>query len=292
MPRITQAMIDLYDDFTHRTADRRSLMTGLARLAGGAAAAAALLPLIEARAEAAPVVAADDQRVSTSTDHWPGAGGHMMTGYLARPVGGGGSGLSRRVMVIHENRGLNDHIRDIARRLAVAGFTALAPDFLSPLGGTPDGDDDKARDMIGKLDRAATVADAVATLDFLAHQRSAQGVPGAVGFCWGGGMVNATAIAAGEKLGAGVAYYGPVPADLTQVGRIKARMLLHYAGLDERITGSAPAYEDALKAAGVRFGAHVYPGVNHAFNNDTSAARYDKAAADLAWQRTLAWLRG
>ncbi len=291
MPRITQAMIDLYDEFTHRSADRRSLMTGLARLAGGAAAAATLLPLIEARAEAAPMVAPDDTRLTTSTDHWPGAGGHAMTGYLARPAGGGGSGLTRRVMVIHENRGLNDHIRDIARRLAVAGFTALAPDFLSPLGGTPDGDDDKAREMIGKLDRAATVADAVATISYLTHQRSAKGLPGAIGFCWGGGMINALAIAAGDTLGAGVAYYGPVPADLADVPKIKARMLLHYAGLDERITGSAPAYEDALKATGVRFEAYVYPGVNHAFNNDTSAARYDKAAADLAWSRTLAWLR-
>jgi carboxymethylenebutenolidase len=290
MTRVTQAMIDLYDEFTHRTADRRALMTGLARLAGGAAAASALLPLIEARAEAAPLVAADDKRIRTETAEWAGAGDHRMKGYLVTPAKS--TSKAPRVMVIHENRGLTEHIRDIARRLGTEGFVALAPDFLSPLGGTPDGDDDKARTMIGQLDRAATISDGVATLEWLAKAKAGKGVPGAVGFCWGGGMVNAVAIAAGDRLRAGVAYYGPTPADLTQVTKIKARMLLHYAGLDERINASAPAYEEALKAAGVTFEAYVYPGVNHAFNNDTSAARYDKAAADLAWGRTLAWLKG
>jgi carboxymethylenebutenolidase len=210
------------------------------------------------------------------------------------------------IMVIHENRGLNVHTKDVARRLALEGFDVLAPDFLSSAGGTPvaaDGTpeaitaaEDKARAMIGALDRPATVADAVATLAFHKGLKSTTGKAGAVGFCWGGGMVNALAIAAGaiaagDALKAGVAYYGPVPADLAQVANIKAAMLLHYAGLDERINAGIAGYEAALKAAGVTYAAFVYDGANHAFNNDTSAARYNKAAADLAWARTIDWFR-
>jgi carboxymethylenebutenolidase len=210
-----------------------------------------------------------------------------MRGHLAQPVKN--ANIAPRVLVVHENRGLNAHNRDLARRLATAGFVAFAADFLTPLGGTP-ASEDEARDMIGKLDRVATVADGVATLKWLADRAPGRGVPGAVGFCWGGGMVNALAVA-GPTLRAGVAYYGAAPQDLAGAGQVKAKLLLHYAGLDDRINAMAPAWQAALKAAGVPFEAHVYAGVNHGFNNDTAAARYDKPAADIAWSRTLAWLR-
>ena len=295
-PMISQAMIDLYDRFTHGTGtSRRALVAGLGRLAGGAAAAAALLPLIEARAEAASLTSATDSRLSTERVVYAGHNGRRLVGYLAQPARG--AERLPKVVVIHENRGLNEHIRDVTRRLALAGHVALAPDFLSAQGETPrTGDgaataDDIARQMIAALDRGTAISDGVASLEWLDGYENGKGVPGAVGFCWGGGMVNSLAIAAGNKLRAGVAYYGPAPADVSDVGRIRARLLLHYAGLDDRINAGAAAWQAALKAAGVKFEAHVYPGVNHAFNNDTSAARFDKAAADLAWGRTLAWLR-
>ena len=287
-PPITQAMIDLYDRFTHDGGlDRRDLMAGLARLAGGTVAASIILPLIAGSAAAASIVAADDKRVITETTKWPGGSIHHLSGYLVRPA------VSNRltlpaVMVIHENRGLTEHIRDVARRLALEGFIVLAPDFLSPDGGTPT-DEDKARAMIGALGRDATVADGVATIDYLGGIKGGNAKVGAVGFCWGGGMVNAVACAAGTHLRAGVAYYGPHP-PAALVPAIKARMLLHYAGLDERIDAGIAAYEAELKAAKVKYDAFVYPGVNHAFNNDTSAERYNKDAADLAWGRTVAML--
>lgn len=294
-PQVTPAMIELYDRFTHVDADRRALMAGLARLAGGSAAAASVLALVEASPAAAGVTAGDDARVKAAMVSWDGANGHKMSGYRVRPAA-----VARAlpaVLVIHENRGLNAHTRDVARRMALEGFDVLAPDFLSPDGGTPttgegtETAEDRARRMIGALDRPQTVADAVASLAWLKAQKGTTGKGGAVGFCWGGGMVNALAIAAGEALKAGVAYYGPVPQDLSQVAKIKAAMLLHYAGLDTRINAGIAGYEAALKAAGVRFEVQMYEGVNHAFNNDTSAERYDKAAAELAWGRTVRWLQ-
>jgi len=289
MTQPTQAMIDLYDRFTHGGGiDRRTLMAELARLAGGTAAASAMLGLIAARSDAAAMVAVDDPRIKAADVVADLGGGRSMRGHLAQPVKG--ASTAPRVLVIHENRGLNDHNRDLARRLATAGFVAFAADFLTPLGGTP-ADEDVARDMIGKLDRAATVSDGVAILQWLASKAPGKGVPGAVGFCWGGGMVNALAVAAGPALRAGVAYYGAAPQDPAGASRVKAKLLLHYAGLDARINAMAPAWQQALAAAGVTHEAHVYAGVNHGFNNDTAAARYDKPAADLAWSRTLAWLR-
>nr|WP_295659830.1 dienelactone hydrolase family protein [Polymorphobacter sp.] len=286
-PKVTQAMIDLYDHFTHEGLDRRALMAGLARLAGGTAAAAAILPLIEASPAAASIVAADDKRLITETVTWPGGTVHHLSGYLVRPAVSNKLTLGA-VMVIHENRGLTEHIRDVARRLAIEGFVVLTPDFLAPDGGTPT-DDDKARAMIGALGRDATVADGVATLDYLATVKGTNARVGTVGFCWGGGMVNAVACAAGQRLRAGVAYYGPQP-PVALVPAIKARMLLHYGGLDQRIDAGIPAYEAALKAANVKYEVFVYPDANHAFNNDTSAERYNKAAADIAWGRTVAML--
>lgn len=286
-PPVTQAMIDLYDRFTHEGMDRRELMSGLARLAGSSAAASAIVPLIAASPAAASIVAADDKRVIAETAKWPGGTIHHLSGYLVRPAVSNKLTLGA-VMLVHENRGLTEHIRDVARRLAIESFIVLAPDFLSPDGGTPV-DEDKARTMIGALGRDATVADGVATLEYLASIKGGNARVGAVGFCWGGGMVNAVACAAGPRLRTGVAYYGPQPS-AALVATIKARMVLHYAGLDERIDAGIPAYEAALKAAKVKYEAFVYPGVNHAFNNDTSAERYNKAAADLAWGRTVSAL--
>ena len=276
--------IALHDRFTHETNDRRGFMADLTRLAGGTAAAGALLAGITADPAAAALIAADDPRLKTSMVRWQTASGRMMRGYMALPAKA--RGRQPAVMVIHENRGLTEHIRDVARRAALSGYVALAPDFLSLSGGTPI-DQDAARDLIGKLDLARTVQDAAATVRWLQRNRYASGKVGAVGFCWGGAMVNRVAIAAGDALSAGVAYYGPAP-DPSEAAKVRATMLLHYAGLDERVNKTAQPWIDALKAAGVPVQAYFYDGANHAFNNDTSVERYDKATADLAWGRTLA----
>lgn len=274
-----QKVIDLYDEYTHAPLDRRVFLERLAKLTGSVAAAMAALPLLENRAVAA-VVAPDDARVTASTVEFPGQGG-AVKGYLAKPASGAKSGT---VIVIHENRGLNAHTEDVARRLAVAGFLGLAVDFLSPLGGTP-ANEDAARDMIGKLDPAATTANAVAAVAFLRTHADGNGKVGAVGFCWGGGLVNQLAVA-DPTLDAGVAYYGRQP-DAAAAAKIKAPLLLHYAGLDTRINEGIPAYKTALDQAGVSYQVYMYEGANHAFNNDTSAERYNAEAAKRAWDRTL-----
>ncbi|MBC7282513.1 dienelactone hydrolase family protein [Hoeflea sp.] len=284
-PTITQAMIKAYDDYTHLTLERRGFMDKLTRLAGSGAAAAAIAPLLAANSARAAIVPADDAGIAASDITFPGATGDM-TGYLVTPADA--SGALPAVVVIHENRGLNDHIRDVARRLALEGFAALAVDFLSPLGGTP-GNEDTAREMIGQLDATQTTTNAIAARTFLASHAMTNGNVGAVGFCWGGGLVNQMAVK-DPMLGAGVAYYGR-QADAADVPAIEAPLMLHYAGLDERINAGTDAYRAALDAAGKSHELHMYEGVNHAFNNDTSAARYDKAAADLAWSRTVAFLR-
>ncbi|QIB35034.1 dienelactone hydrolase family protein [Ancylobacter pratisalsi] len=279
-----QRIIDLYDRFTHGQLDRRSFMDRLATLAGSAAAAGALLPLLANDYASAAIAPEDDPRLEVARVSYPSGNGEV-SGYLAR---------ARRVdskrpavLVIHENRGLNPHIKDITRRVALGGYLAFGVDLLSAQGGTPD-DEDKARDMIAALDRPATVARAVDAVAFLAAHPASTGEVGALGFCWGGAMVNLLAEASPE-LKAGVAYYG-MPPPLDQVGDIKAALLLHYAGLDNRINAAVPAYEKALKAAGKDFTIYVYPGVNHAFNNDTSPTRFDPKAAELAWGRTMDFL--
>ncbi|RWD65390.1 MAG: dienelactone hydrolase family protein [Mesorhizobium sp.] len=284
-PVITQAMIDAYDEYTHLTLDRRRFMEQLTTLAGSGAAAAAIAPILAANSAKAAIVAEDEPRVKGEDITFPGSSGEMKA-YLVRPADR--SGKVGTVIVIHENRGLNPHIRDVARRVALEGFVALAPDFLSPFGGTP-ADEDKARDMFTKLDPAQVVADGVATVAYLKGYKDGNGKVGAVGFCWGGGTVNTLAVNAPD-LSAGVAYYGMQP-KAEDVPKIKAALLLHYAGLDERIDAGIDAYKKALDAAHVEYTVYVYDGVNHAFNNDTSAARYDKKAADLAWGRTIAFLK-
>jgi carboxymethylenebutenolidase len=283
--KISQEMIRLYDEYTHLTLDRRDFMNRLARLTGSAAAAAAIVPLLEANQARAAIVPEDDARLKIETVSFPGASGEI-TGYLAQPAQA--SGKLPAIIVIHENRGLNPHIKDVARRMALEGFLVLGPDFLSPLGGTP-ADEDQARDMISKLDQAQTVANAVATVAHLKQHPASNGQVGAVGFCWGGGLVNQLAVNSPD-LAAGVAYYGRVP-EAADVGKIKAKILLHYAGLDERINEGVPAYRKALEEAKVDHQIHVYEGANHAFNNDTSEARYNKEAADLAWSRTVEFLK-
>ncbi|MEC5290485.1 dienelactone hydrolase family protein [Aurantimonas sp. C2-6-R+9] len=284
-PKITQAMIDAYDEYTHLTLDRRGFMAKLTALAGSATAAAAIAPLIGASKASAQIVDPQDERVTTVWAKFLAAGAEMKA-YVAKPTDA--EGTLPGVLVIHENRGLNAHIQDVARRLALEGFVAVAPDFLSTDGGTPP-DEDKAREMIGALDGAKTVESAVAAREWATSEAGTTGQVGAVGFCWGGGLVNSLAVTDPE-LGAGVAYYGRQP-DAADVAKIKAPMLLHYAGLDERINAGIDAYKAALEAAGVEHAIVVHEGVNHAFNNDTSAARYDKAAADSAWEQTVAFLK-
>ena len=260
-------------------------MEKLTKLAGSAGAAAAIAPLLAANKASAEIIAADDSRLDAKDVTFAGSKGEMK-GYLVRPKDA--AGKLGGVIVIHENRGLNPHIRDVARRMALEGFVVLAPDFLSPLGSTPE-DEDKARDMFTNLDPALTAANAEASLTYLAKTDGANGNVGAVGFCWGGGLVNRFATISPE-LKAGVAYYGAQP-PADDVPDIKAALLLHYAGLDDRINAGIEAYRKELQSAGKTFEIFVYEGVNHAFNNDTSAARYDKKAADLAWGRTVDFLR-
>ena|SRR6185503_8112834 len=283
--RISPEMIRLYDEYTHLTLDRRKFMSKLTKLTGSAAAAAAIVPLLEANQARAAMVPENDARLKPQNITYPGAAGEMK-GYLVLPAEV--SGKLPAVIVVHENRGLNPHIRDVARRFALEGFLALAPDFLAPAGGTP-ANEDQARDMIGKLDPAQTIANAVATVAFLKQHSSSNGKVGAVGFCWGGGVVNQLAVHAPD-LAAAVAYYGSVP-DAADVPKIKAKLLLHYAGLDERINAGIPAFRKALETAKIDHRIYVYEGANHAFNNDTSEARYNKQAADLAWSRTIEFLK-
>ena len=233
----------------------------------------------------AALVAADDPRLKAETVTFKGVDG-TITGYLVKPANA--AAKLPGVVVVHENRGLNPHIQDVARRVALDGFLALAVDLLSPAGGTPS-DEDKARDMIAALDMNKAVGNAVAAVAYLKSRPDSNGKVGAVGFCWGGGMVNAMAVNAPD-LAAAVAYYGRQP-DPKDVPRIKAKLLLHYAGKDERINAGIAAYETALKAADIPYTLYMYEGVDHAFNNDTNAARYDKAAADLAFGRTIDFLK-
>ena len=283
MTELRSAAIALYDRFTHEGMDRRAFMAELTRLAGSAAAASVLLASIAADPAAAALIASDDRRLTARRMSWPVGAGRSMKGYQAEPRRAAGPLGS--VLVIHENRGLNAYAEDVARRLAVAGYRAVAPDFLSIAGGTP-ADQDAAREAIGKLDLGQSAADAVATLRLLKSLPGSNGKAGAVGFCWGGGMVNRVAVAAGNALDAGVSFYGPAP-DPAVAPQVQAPLQLHYAGLDERVNKTGFPWRDALSAARRTVDAHVYAGVNHAFHNDTSAERYDAAAAKLAWQRTL-----
>ena len=279
-----QKIIDLYDEYSHGLLDRRAFLKRLAVLAGGIAAANALLFLLENGNAKAEVVSKDDPRLQVENIKYPGATGDVRA-HFARPKG---DEKLPGVVVIHENRGLNPHIEDVTRRAALGGFLALGPDALSPVGGTPE-DPDKARELIGKLDSQSTIKNFVAAVKYLKTHPASTGKVGVIGFCWGGGMANQVAVNSPD-LSAAVPYYGRQPTS-EDVSRIKASLLLHYAGDDERINQGIPAFEAALKKASVDYKIYMYEGAKHAFNNDTNAARYNKEAAQLAWQRTIAFLK-
>ena len=277
-----QKIIDLFDRYTHGGMNRRDFLDRLATLAGSAAAASALLPVLENNYAHAGLVPEDDPAiVAEAAEIAPG-----IKGYLVRPKA---EGTYPAVLVIHENRGLNPHIKDVTRRLAKEGFIAFGGDYLTRQGGTP-ADEDKAREMIGKLTPEETLTFSQQALAALAKLPGSNGNVGAIGFCWGGGAVNALAVSGDPMLKAGVSYYG-MQAKASDVPKIQAPLMLHYASLDERINAGIKDFEDALKANGKAYALHMYEGVNHAFNNDTNAARYDKAAAELAWSRTVAFLK-
>jgi carboxymethylenebutenolidase len=279
-----QRIINLYDKFTHGGMSRREFLDRLTELAGTAAAAAALLPLLQNDYAQAAVVAENDARLAADRVAYDSPKGKI-NGYLVRPKA---KGKRPAVIIIQENRGLNPHIEDVARRLAVEGYLAFAPDLLSVSGGTPP-DEEKARELHGRTDPQDITTAAIAAMPFVLAHAESNGNVGVVGFCFGGGVANRVA-AARPELKAVVVYYGlQVPAD--QVPAIRAPLLLHYAGLDERVNAGIAAYESALKANGKRYTIYMYPGVNHAFNNDTGGARYNKEAADLAWERTLAFFK-
>jgi carboxymethylenebutenolidase len=276
--------MDLFEKYSHGSLDRREFLKKLAIIAGGTAAADALLPLLERSSARAQVVAKDDARLVTEYISYPGETGEVR-GNFARPKG---DARLPGVVVIHENRGLNAHIEDVTRRVALEGFLAMAPDALSPLGGTPE-DPDKARSLIGQLDKEKTIKNYLAAVKYLKTHPLSTGKVGVIGFCWGGGMANQVAVHSVDLVAA-VPYYGPVPAP-EDVPKISASLLLHYAGLDERINSGIPTFEAALKEASVDYKIYMYEGAKHAFNNDTAPDRYNKDAAQLAWQRTISFLK-
>lgn len=281
---IDQRIYDLYDEYCHGGMDRREFLRRSALVvAGGLAMAQALLP----RYAQAQTVSFTDSRIKATYVTYPSPGGNsgQMRGYLVQPAG---SGPFPAVLVIHENRGLNPYIEDVARRAAVAGFLALAPDGLAPAGGYP-GNDDAGRELQAKLDPGKLRQDIVNSAHYLKGHPQSTGRLGAVGFCWGGGMVNHLAVVLGKDLAAGVPFYGAAPA-AEDMAKVKSPLLIHFAEVDERINAMWPAYETALRENGTPYEAHFYPGTRHGFHNN-STPRYDEAAATLAWARTIEFFR-
>jgi len=274
---------DLYRKYAGGGMDRREFLGKLAAITGGTAAAAALLPALEGGATGSQVVPADDARLETGYIKYPIEGGEMRA-YSAKPKG---AAKLAGVIVIHENRGLNPHTEDIARRAALEGFHAIAPDALSPFGGTP-ANPEETRPLFQKLDRAANTKNFVAAVAYLKTGPQATGKVACMGFCWGGAATNQVAVNAPD-LTAAIPFYGSQPA-VEDVPKIKAAMLIHYAGDDERINAGIPAFKEALEKAGIEHTIHMYEGAGHAFMNDTGQ-RYNKEAAGLAWKRTVEFLK-
>jgi len=273
----------LFDRYVHGDLSRRGFLDQAALFTGGPAGAVALLAALSPDFAGAQQVKPDDPRLVIRRQAYPSPQGNgQVQGYLVKPASA--AGKLPAVLVVHENRGLNPHIEDIARRVALAGYVAYAPDALGPVGGYP-GDEDKARELFGKLDAPKTRADIVAAGRALLSAPESNGKVGVVGFCWGGGLSNHVATQMPE-LQVAVPFYGAAPSP-EDAARIKARLLIHYAGNDERINAMWPNYEAALKAAGVRYEMFMYAGTQHGFNNDTTP-RYDPVSAQLAWDRTLA----
>ncbi|HVZ65844.1 MAG TPA: dienelactone hydrolase family protein [Lacunisphaera sp.] len=278
-----QELLDLYDYYVHGQIDRRGFIDRAAKFAFGGVTAAALLEMLSPQYALAAQVPADDKRVSSEYLKYPSPDGSgEMRGLFAKPANA--TRPLPGIVVVHENRGLNPYIEDVTRRVAVAGFVAFAPDALYPLGGYP-GNDDAGRTMQQKLDPHKITEDFVAAVRFLQSHPACNGTMGVVGFCFGGGMANTLAWRLPEIIKAAVAYYGGQPS-ADNAAKIKGSLLLHYAELDKRVTSGWPAYEQALKAAGVDYRVYLYPGVNHGFHNDTTP-RYDQAAAEQSWKRTI-----
>ncbi|MFZ7110783.1 MAG: dienelactone hydrolase family protein [Desulfatiglandales bacterium] len=276
--------LDLYEDHKSGLLDRREFLAKLAVIAGGITVAHSLLPLLENDHAAAEMISQNDTRIHSGRVDYPGSTGDIRA-HLVWPKG---EERVPGVVVIHEIWGLNPHIEDVARRLAVEGFLAMAPDALSPLGGSPE-DPEKARPMFQRLDHESTVKNYVAAVKYLQTHPRSNGNVGVIGFCWGGGMANQVAVKA-PGLKAAVPFYGmqPSPED---VPKIKAALLLHYADDDDRINAGIPAFEEALQKAAVDYKIFRYEGTKHAFHNDTNPGRYDREAAQLAWKRTMAFLK-
>jgi carboxymethylenebutenolidase len=276
---MNQNIINLYDEYTHKPLSRQEFLRRLTLLAGSVTAAMSILPLLESNYAVASTVTEDE--LFTERITYPGNGSNVMQAYIARPKE---MKPYATVMVIHENRGLNAHIEDVTRRAASAGYLAIAPQALSVLP-TPPANEDEARAAFSKLDAADTLQNFVKGFDYIKTRKDANGKFGCVGFCWGGAMANNLAVNVPD-LKAAVAFYGRQPA-AAEVPKIKAAVQLHYGGLDQGVNAGIPAYEEALKKAGVKYELYIYENANHAFHNDTSPARYNKEAAQLAWQRTL-----
>jgi carboxymethylenebutenolidase len=276
-----QKIINLFDEYTHKPLKREDFIKRLVLMTGSMTAALTALSQLEVKYDKAETVSDQDDRIITEYVTWPGEDGATMKGYLARPKK---EGKYPAVVVIHENRGLNPHIEDVTRRAALAGYLALAPDALAPQGGTPK-EDEKVRELFGKLDAAKNLQNFIKAFDYLKARKDCTGKTGCVGFCWGGALSNQLAVNVPD-LKAAVAFYGRQP-EAADMPKIKAAVQLHYGGLDERVNAGIPAYEEALKKAGVVYELYIYEGANHAFHNDTAPTRYNEAAAKLAWERTL-----
>lgn len=280
-----QRIINLFDEYTHKPLNREDFIKRLVLLTGSTAAALAILPLLEVNYAKAATIALHDDRLITEYITYPGDGTDLMRAYVARPKG---KGSYAAVMVIHENRGLNPHIEDVTRRAALEDFLAIAPDALSPLGGTPT-DGDKAREMFQQLDAKKTIQNFTRGFEYLKTRKDCNGKFGCVGFCWGGAMSNNLAVNVPDLLAA-VPFYGRQP-ETSEVSKIKAALQLHYAGKDERVNAGIAAYEEALKNAKANYQLFMYDSAQHAFHNDTAPTRYNEEAAKLAWSRTISFFK-
>ena len=286
-PTVPPEAIEAYNLYIHGEIDRRSFMSRVNKVAVSAVAASAIVDQLMPNYAAAQQVSPTDARLKTSYETVASPQGNgKIRGYLARPANAGTNRLPA-ILVIHENRGLNPHIEDVARRLALENFMAFAPDGLTSVGGYP-GDDVKGGELFGKVDRTKMGEDLYAAGVWLKNRPDSSGRLGVTGFCFGGGISNALAVRMGTDLAAAVPFYGGAPA-AADVPKIKAAVLVHHGGEDTRLVEAWPAYEAAMKAAGVRYEGHIYPGAVHGFNNDATPQRYNKAAADQAWKSTVAW---
>jgi carboxymethylenebutenolidase len=286
-PKVPREAVQLYDEFIHGHINRRAFLDGVTKYAVGGLAATTIVELLMPNYAAGQQVTPTDARLKTEYATVPSPQGNgSIKGYLVRPASAGTTKLPA-ILVIHENRGLNPHIEDIARRFGLANFMAFAPDGLTSVGGYP-GDDEKGGELFGKVDRAKMAEDLYASALWVKNRADSTGKLGVTGFCFGGGVANTLAVRMGADLAAAAPFYGGAP-PTADVPKIKAAILVHHGEMDTRLVMAWPAYEAALKAAGVTYEGHIYPGAVHGFNNDATPARYNKAAADQAWESTIRW---